>query len=158
MKPLTVRYLGVFHLVSRGSEEGHACTSPCWKIRDGALVSAVRCSKKDASYSSLTSIHHGSVEQEAFQCVYIWWWFHFLFFVTKYSWFMSFPGGTSGKEPACQCRRHKRHGFYPGVGKSPWGRAWQPTPAFLPGKSHGQRSLAGYSLYSDIESNTTEAT
>ena len=33
----------------------------------------------------------------------------------------------------------------PWVGKIPWKRAWQPTPAFLPGESHGQRSLAGYS-------------
>ena len=57
----------------------------------------------------------------------------------------SFPGGTSGKEPACQCRRHKRHEFNPWVGKIPWRRAWQPTPVFLPGESHGQRSLAGYS-------------
>ena len=37
------------------------------------------------------------------------------------------------------------NGFYPWVGKIPWGRKWQPTPAFLPGKSHGQRSLTGYS-------------
>ena len=56
-----------------------------------------------------------------------------------------FPGGTSGKEPACQCRRHKRCRFNPWVGKIPWSRKWQPTPVFLPGKSHGQRSLAGYS-------------
>ena len=44
---------------------------------------------------------------------------------------MGFPGGTS-KEPACQCRRHKRHGFDPWVRKIPWRRAWQPTPAFSP--------------------------
>ena len=56
-----------------------------------------------------------------------------------------FPGGTSGKESACQCRRCKRRGFDPWVGKIPWRRAWQPTPVFLPGKSHGQRSLVGYS-------------
>ena len=48
-----------------------------------------------------------------------------------------------GKELACQCRRHKRLGFYPQVGKIPWTRAWQPTPAVLPGESHGQRSLVG---------------
>ena len=36
-----------------------------------------------------------------------------------------FPGSTSGKEPACQCRRHKRHRFDPWVGKIPWRRAWQ---------------------------------
>ena len=34
------------------------------------------------------------------------------------------PGGTSGKEPASQCRRHKRHRFDPWVGKIPWRRAW----------------------------------
>ena len=36
-------------------------------------------------------------------------------------------------------------GFDPWVRKNPWRRAWQPTPVVLPGKSHGQRSLAGYS-------------
>ena len=48
----------------------------------------------------------------------------------------------SGKESAYQCRRPP---FLPWVGKIPWRRARQPTPVFLPGKSHGQRSLAGYS-------------
>ena len=57
-----------------------------------------------------------------------------------------FPGGASGKEPACQCRRYKRRGFNPWVRKSPWRRARQPTPVFLPGGSVGQRSLVGYSL------------
>ena len=55
---------------------------------------------------------------------------------------MGFPGGASGKEPACQCRRSR---FNPWVRKIPWRRKWQPTPVFSPGKSHGQRSLAGYS-------------
>ena len=58
----------------------------------------------------------------------------------------SFPGGPSGKEPACQCRRQKRCWFNPLVEKIPWRRKWQPTPVFLPGKSHRQRSLAGYSF------------
>ena len=53
-----------------------------------------------------------------------------------------FPGGASGKEPACQCRRHR---FDPWVGKISWRRKWQPTPVFLPGESHGQTSLVGYS-------------
>ena len=39
--------------------------------------------------------------------------------------FLGFPGGTRGKEPACQCRRHKRHGFDQWVRKIPWRRAWQ---------------------------------
>ena len=45
-----------------------------------------------------------------------------------------FPGGASGKEPAYQCRRHKRCGFNPWVGKVPWRRAWQSTLVFLPGE------------------------
>ena len=57
-----------------------------------------------------------------------------------------FPGGADGKEPACQCRRHKRPGFNPRVGKIPCKRSWQPTPVFLLGKFCGQRRLVGYSL------------
>ena len=48
-----------------------------------------------------------------------------------------------GKEPTCQSRRLKRHRLDPWVWKIPWRRAWQPTPVFLPGESHGQRGLAG---------------
>ena len=72
--------------------------------------------------------------------------------------FGGFPAGTSGKEPACQCSRHKRCSFNPWVGKTPWRRAWQPTPGFLPGASHGQRSLVGYSPWGHKESDRTEAT
>ena len=42
------------------------------------------------------------------------------------------------------------------IGKIPWKRKWQPTPVFLSGKSHGQRSLAGYSPWGHKDSNTTE--
>ena len=57
----------------------------------------------------------------------------------KYSipdeWWAGFPGGTSHKESACQCRRHRRrvrvHLFC--VRKIPWNRKWQPPPVFLPG-------------------------
>ena len=56
-----------------------------------------------------------------------------------------FSGGASGREPACQCRRCKGRGFDPRVGKIPWRRARQHTPVFLPGESHGQRNLEGYS-------------
>ena len=48
---------------------------------------------------------------------------------------------SSGKESTSQCRRHKRFRFNPWVRKIPWSRKWQPTPVFLPGKFHGQRSL-----------------
>ena len=46
-----------------------------------------------------------------------------------------FPGGASGKEPACQCRRAKGRGFNLWVRKILWRRKWQPTPVFLPGES-----------------------
>ena len=64
----------------------------------------------------------------------------------------------SGKEPTCQRRRNKRCGFNLWVGKIPWRRAWQLTLVFLPGESHGQRSLVGYSPWGHTESVTTEAT
>ena len=56
--------------------------------------------------------------------------------------YQCFPGGASGKEPAC---RDKRPWFNPWVRKIPWRRKLQSTPVFLLGESHGQRSLAGYS-------------
>ena len=68
------------------------------------------------------------------------------------------PGSASGKEPACQCRRCWRHGFDPWAGMIPWRRTWQPTPVLLPGESHGQRSLVGYSPGCHKESDTTKAT
>ena len=49
-----------------------------------------------------------------------------------------------------------RPGFDPWVGKIPWRRAWQPTPAFWHGDPHGQKSLAGYSLWGHKELDTTE--
>ena len=72
--------------------------------------------------------------------------------------FHVFPFGTSGKEPACQCRRYKRPEFNPWIGKIPWRRTWQPTPVFLPGESHGQRSLVGYNPWGCQESDMTEVT
>ena len=69
-----------------------------------------------------------------------------------------FPGGASDKEPVCQGRRYKRCRFDPWVGKIPWRSAWQPTPIFFSGESHGQRSLVAYSPCGHKESDTTEAT
>ena len=66
----------------------------------------------------------------------------------------SIPGSPNSKEPTCQCRRHKRCGFSPWVGKIPWRKAWQTTPLFLPGESHGQRKLT----WGHKESDETEAT
>jgi len=61
---------------------------------------------------------------------------------------MSFPSGGAVKN-RLQLRRCR---FDPWVGKIPWRRAWQATSVFLPGKSHGQRSLAGCSPWGDRES------
>ena len=72
---------------------------------------------------------------------------------------MGFPGGTSGKEPACQYGRQKRHkicGFTPWVRKIPWRRACQPTPGFLPRESYGQRSLVSYSPWGCKKLDMTE--
>ena len=54
------------------------------------------------------------------------------------------PWWLSGKESACQCRRC---GFNPWVRRIPWRRKWQPTLVFLPGKSHRQRNLVGYTVH-----------
>ena len=52
------------------------------------------------------------------------------------------PSWLRGKESACQLRKPR---FNPWVGKIPWSSNWQPIPVFLPGKSHGPRSVPGYS-------------
>ena len=57
-------------------------------------------------------------------------------------WGKVLPWWLSDKESSCQCRRYR---FDPWLGKIPWRRAWQPTLVLLPEKSHGQRSLEGYS-------------
>ena len=53
------------------------------------------------------------------------------------------PRWLSSKEFACQCKRIRRCRFNHWAGKIPWRSKWQPVPAFLLGKSHGQRSLGG---------------
>ena len=54
------------------------------------------------------------------------------------------------------CLQCGRPGFQPRVGKIPWRREWQPTPVFLPGESHGQKGLVGYSPWGCKQSDTTE--
>ena len=68
---------------------------------------------------------------------------------------MDFPGGAVVKNMPTNTW-NTIHGFSPWVGKIPWRRKWQPTPVFLPGESHGQRSLVGHSPWSPKESDTTE--
>ena len=62
------------------------------------------------------------------------------------------PRWFSGKESACQCRGCR---FDPWV-RIPWRRKWQPTPVLSPGKSHGWRSLVGWSPWGCEESDMTE--
>ena len=61
--------------------------------------------------------------------------------------------GSVGRESACNA---EDPGSIPGSGRFPWRRKWQPTPIFLSGKSHGQRSLVDYSAWGCKESDTTE--
>ena len=69
---------------------------------------------------------------------------------------MHILGGSDGKDSACQYRKLERHRFNPWVRKILWRKEWQPTPVFLPGEFHGQRSLAGYSPWCLKESHMTE--
>ena len=66
---------------------------------------------------------------------------------------LGFPGRLRWWRVCLQCGRPR---FDPWIGKMLWRRKWQPTPVFLPGKSHGQRSLAGYSSWERKESDMTE--
>ena len=92
-----------------------------------------------------------------FEVVINWWWIESI--CNTVGWLTwGFPGSASGKEFVCQCKRHKRCWFNPWVWKIPWRKAGQPIPIFLPGESHGQRSLAGYSPCGHKESDTSEVT
>ena len=68
-----------------------------------------------------------------------------------------FPGDAMVKN-SCAIAGDTRDMSSIRVGKIPWRRKWQPTPVFLPGKSHGQRNLVGYSPQGHKESDMTEHT
>ena len=72
---------------------------------------------------------------------------------------MGVPDGASGKDPpanARELRGVKRHKFVPWSWEDCWNGKWQPTPVFLPGISHGKRSLVGYNPWGYRESDMTE--
>ena len=71
---------------------------------------------------------------------------------------LSFPCGSAGKESTCNAGDIRDVGWIPWVEKSPWRRERLHTPVFLPGESHGQRSLVGYSPQGHKESDTTKVT
>ena len=73
--------------------------------------------------------------------------------ITRESYSLGFPGGSDSKEGACSAGGRE---FDPWVRKTPWRSEWQPTPVFLPGDFHGQRSLVGYSPWGHKESATTQ--
>ena len=68
---------------------------------------------------------------------------------------MGLPRWLSGKEPTYLCRRHRLDLW---VRKIPWSKKWQPTPVFVPGISHGQRSLVWATVHGVAESESTKAT
>ena len=74
---------------------------------------------------------------------------------TAATWGSERPWWLSGKETACNAGDLSS---FPGLGRFPRRRKSQPTPVFLPGKSHGQRSLAGYSPWGRKELDTIEHT
>ena len=81
--------------------------------------------------------------------VYLFW----KFLINGIILYVRLPRRLSSKESACQCKRYELN---PWIGKIPWRRKWQLTPAFSPGKFHGQRSLVCYSPWGCKESDTTE--
>ena len=66
-----------------------------------------------------------------------------------------FPGGSDGKESACNVGDL---GLVSGLGKILWRKKWQPTPVFLPGEFHRQRSLSCFSPLGCKDLNMTEVT
>ena len=61
------------------------------------------------------------------------------------------------KNPPVNAGDVRDEGLIPGLGRFPWRRTWQPTPVFLPGEFHGQRSLVGYSPWGCKELDMTKA-
>ena len=82
-------------------------------------------------------------------CVYI---YTMYSICTTYCINIIYSDGSNGKESACNVGDLVDSW----VGKIPWRRAWQPTPVFLPGASHGQRNLVSCSQWGRKESDTTE--
>ena len=83
------------------------------------------------------------LQEETLQSIYIQYWASKIALVVK----NPLASAGDGRDKNC---------WVSGLGKSPGGRAWQPTPVFLPGESRGQRSLVGYSPWGRKELDTTE--
>ena len=121
-----------------------------WAIQRGSCYNLVR------SHCCFLRMRHCKVQNEIWAWVFriltvhstnIIWSFFFFFFTP---WF---PGGSEVKVSASNAGDL---GSIPGSGRFPWGRKWQSTPVFLPGESHGWRSLVGYSPRGRKELDMTE--
>ena len=110
----------LFKFFPQRSAKQKSCTSlspaydPCWNVKERR---AIGCQRKGIG-SLIRTADHSWLFQQA-----VWSW--------------GLPRSLSGKESVCQCR------IDPCVSKTPYRRKRQPTPVFLPGKSHGKRSLVG---------------
>ena len=116
-----------------------------------------------SSYLRVSTVSHGvcycPLELRAhvqhalvfFVCLFCFYFFAFVFWACGI--LKGLPRWFSGKRI---CPQYRRRGFDPWIGKIPWRREWLPTPVFLPGEFHGQRSLVGYSSWCRKESDKTE--
>ena len=97
------------------------------------------------TYLSLLATHIYMIIYNPFRIIHFYFW-------GQCSSFIWLPRCLSSKESTCWYRRPR---FNPWLGKIPWRREWLPIPVFLPGESHGQRSLVGYSSWGRKESDMT---
>ena len=104
--------------------------------------------------SSNDYCHYYHLCQPAFAWSRVWIDIIILFFsYWTIAWYWAvFPWWLSGKESACQSRKHR---FDPWVRKTSWRGKWQPSPVFLPGISQGQRNLVSYNSWSRRELDMT---
>ena len=130
-------------------------TSGGQSIEASASVSVLPMNIKDQFPLGLTSV----ITYSRYCTILSMLWVKFTFILTMSVLFrplFRLPRWLSSKRIHLQGRRHRRYRFDPWVRKIPWRRQWQPTPAFLLGKSHGQRSLADYSSKGHKGWDTTE--
>ena len=123
-----------------------------WVINSWVLFTC-RCSRCESLTTNSEVVRETIVNSEAKEMQLASFFSVMTSFLLWASTHLGFPGDSDGKESACNARDPR---FDPWVGKTTWRRAWQPTPVFLPGESHGQRSLVGYSPWGHKESNMTE--
>ena len=117
-----------------------------WKINTNILNQKIPHMKLHLTWMTIYYRHTATdnIYQMIIGFIYI---YIYIFFLTGFS------GDSVVKKSACQCRRRR---YDPWVRKITWRGKWQPIPVFLSQKSHGQRSLAGYSLWDCKELDISE--